>query len=54
MTPADIRVACELVLQRYPDATLEKNGVGNLSIIGGGVYVGWIDLRDGDVEWTTP
>lgn len=54
MTVNDLLVALELVQQRDPAAGLEKNGVGNLSIISGGFYVGWIDLRTGDVEWTSP
>ena len=54
MTAADLRVALDLVQQRDAQAELEKNGIGNLSIISGGYYVGWIDLRTAEVEWTTP
>lgn len=51
MTPEDLRVACDLVANRFPGADLVKNQVGNLSILDtGGLYIGWIDLRTGEVE----
>lgn len=38
------------IMRRWPDAVLSKNAVGNLAIFSGGVYVGWLDLRNGNVN----
>lgn len=51
MSPDDLRVACELVQLRDPDAELVKNQVGNLAVISNGEYVGFIDLRTGETWW---
>lgn len=36
--------------QRYPDAELDKNRVGNMSIMDGDMFVGFVDVRTGEVE----
>ena len=50
MTPQELLSAAHTVLARWPEAELVKNGVGNLSILDDGAYVGWINLRDGEVK----
>lgn len=41
------------VRTRFPHARLVKNAVGNLAIMNeGGTYIGYMDLRTGDVELT--
>jgi len=44
-------VAATVVMDRAPDAVLIKNHVGNLAIERDGDYVGWVDLRTGEVEF---
>lgn len=39
----------ELVAEKWPDGTLEKNRVGNLSVISGDTYVGWLDLHSFEI-----
>ena len=51
MTPAQLLAAAQAVAERAPDARLAKNQVGNLSIMRGGEYVGWVDLRYGEVHF---
>jgi hypothetical protein len=47
MTPAQLLAAATEVATRFPAAELVKNEVGNLAIMNGGVYAGYLDLRDG-------
>lgn len=50
MTPADLIAALHTVPIGY---TLEKNPVGNLSLIDGSrMFAGWIDLRTAEVNLT--
>lgn len=52
MTPQQLREIADAVIERFPDATLEKNQVGNLSVLDSdGAYVGWIDLRFHEINW---
>lgn len=58
MSIGDVGVSCQqlremadTVADRYPDAVLMKNPVGNLSVVQGGAYLGWLDLHSGGVEW---
>ena len=38
------------VRTRFPRARVEKNRLGNLAIMDGGVYRGYLDLQTGQVE----
>ena len=51
LTPARLLAAARLVIERAPDAELEKNRVGNLSIMRDGEWSGWINLRTGEVHF---
>jgi hypothetical protein len=51
VTPQQLREMADAVAARYPDAILVKNQVGNLSVLDGGEFVGWLDLRFGGVNW---
>ena len=50
MTPAQLLAGAREVAERFPGADLVKNDVGNLAIVVGGEYVGYLDLRTGQVE----
>ena len=50
MTPAQLLEGARTVAERFPGAVLVKNEVGNLAIWNGGEYVGWLDLRTGEVN----
>ena len=50
LTPAQLLDGAREVAGRFPDAELVKNDVGNLAIVAGGEYVGYLDLRTGEVE----
>jgi hypothetical protein len=50
MTPAQLLEGARVVAARFPDAELVKNKVGNLAIMVGGEYVGYLDLRTGEVD----
>ncbi len=51
MTPEQFLAAATEVAQRFPDAVLVRNQVGNLAIMSSaGEYVGWVDLSCGDVH----
>lgn len=50
MTPQQLLEAAELLVERMPDAQLVKNDVGNLAVMDGDTYAGWIDLDNGDVK----
>lgn len=47
LTPAKLIVALCLIPQ---GCTLVKNGVGNLAVFDAGIYIGFVDLRTGDLE----
>jgi hypothetical protein len=50
MTTQQFLAAAQEVAERMPGAELAKNPVGNLTILDSdGDYVGWIDLRYGEV-----
>jgi hypothetical protein len=49
MTPAQLLAVATEVSERFPDAELVKNGVGNLAGFVNGAYVAWLDLRTGEV-----
>ncbi|UGT65302.1 hypothetical protein LTT66_18200 [Nocardia gipuzkoensis] len=51
VTPQQLHEMADAVTARYPDAILVKNQVGNLSVLDGGEFVGWLDLRFGGVDW---
>lgn len=51
VTCRQLREMADEVAEQYPDATLVKNPVGNLSVVQDGVYLGWLDLHSGGVEW---
>lgn len=49
MTPAQLLAGAQAVAERWPDAVLVKNEVGNLAIVSGGEFAGYLDLRTGEV-----
>lgn len=49
MTPQQLVLAAADAHVLWPGAELRKNGVGNLAVYVDGVYVGFIDLRTGEV-----
>jgi hypothetical protein len=49
MTPAQLLAGAQEVAERFPDAELVKNDLGNLAIVDSGEYAGFIDLRTGEV-----
>lgn len=49
MTPAQLLAGAAEVASRFPAAVLIKNDVGNLAILAGGGYAGYLDLRTGEV-----
>jgi hypothetical protein len=49
MTPGELIDALRAVVERFPGCVLVKNTVGNLSIMDGEEYVGFVDL--GDASW---
>jgi hypothetical protein len=51
MTPAQLLAGAEFVADRWPDAELVKNDVGNLAIVRGGEMIGWLDLRYGTAHF---
>jgi hypothetical protein len=50
MTPAQFLACATEVAERFPNAELVKNELGNLAIVEGGRYVGFLDLRAGEVD----
>lgn len=50
LTPQELLTAAQQLVAEIPNATLVKNEVGNLAIIDEGAYLGWVDLRTGEVE----
>jgi hypothetical protein len=50
MTPAELLDAARTVAERWPDAELVKNHVGNLSVVEARRYVAFIDLREGRID----
>jgi hypothetical protein len=50
LTAQQLLAAATEVVTRYPSAELHKNPVGNLSVVVGGEFVAWVDLRTGEVE----
>ena len=51
MTPAQLLAGATAIAARLPGAELIKNEVGNLAIMDGGVYAGYLDLRDGTAHF---
>lgn len=49
--PGKLVEAIAQVLERFPEATLSKNRVGNLSVFNGDDWVGFIDLGNGTMWW---
>jgi hypothetical protein len=47
LTPQRLLAAAEKLTEVVPDALLARNGVGNLAVVDGGLYVGYLDLFDG-------
>lgn len=43
-----LRAALDAAEERYPDARVTRNSVGNLAILSAGEYVGFIDLITGE------
>jgi hypothetical protein len=54
MTPAELLAGARQVAERFPDAELVKNQVGNLAIVVGGRYVGSLNLRTGEADVLSP
>jgi hypothetical protein len=54
MTPAELLAGARQVAERFPDAELVKNQVGNLAIVDSGLYVGSLNLRTGEVDVLSP
>jgi hypothetical protein len=50
MTPEQLLAGAREVAERFPDAELVKNDVGNLAITVSGEYAGYLDLRTGEVR----
>lgn len=50
MTPEQFLAAAQRVAADLPDVELVKNQVGNLTIMAGDDYLGFVDLRYGTVE----
>jgi hypothetical protein len=50
MTPAQLLAGARVIAERFPDAELVKNYVGNLAIMVGGEFTGYLDLRTGEVH----
>jgi hypothetical protein len=50
LTPAQLLEGAREVAERFPDAELVKNRVGNLAIMTGVRYAGFLDLRTGEVN----
>jgi len=50
MTPAQLLDGAQAVADRAPDAELVKNEVGNLAIVRNGAYIGFLNLRNGELE----
>jgi hypothetical protein len=49
MTPAQLLAGAQAVAGRWPDAELIRNEVGNLAIVRDGEFLGYLDLRTGEV-----
>ena len=52
MTTAQLLALAQASFDRYPDAELEKNAVGNLSVVRDAKMIGWLDLRFGVAHWS--
>lgn len=50
LTPQELLAAAQRVVDEAPNAALVKNEVGNLAIVDEGTFIGWVDLRTGEVE----
>lgn len=50
MTPAQLLDGAREVAERFPDAQLVKNDVGNLAVMVNGEMVAWLDLRTGELH----
>ena len=51
MTVDQMREAAAKIKKKYSDAELVRNTVGNLTIMVRGIYVGYVDVLNGTVEW---
>lgn len=52
MTPHELLVIAQEIVEREPNAQLVKNAVGNLAILDAEEgFIGWADLQTGEVEW---
>jgi hypothetical protein len=49
LTPAQLIIACQEAAKLFPGCVLVKNRVGNLAVVLAGDYVGFIDLKTGEV-----
>lgn len=54
MTPRQLLDAATQLVQECPDAELIKNQIGNLAIERDGEYLGWVDMRTGEVTLFQP
>lgn len=50
MTPDQLLAAASYLLRNEPACTLVKNQVGNLTVMVGDEYAGFVDLNTGEVE----
>lgn len=50
MSPGQMLEAAQMLVERVPDCRLVKNEVGNLAIVRGDEFIGWVDLRSGEVH----
>jgi hypothetical protein len=47
--PRDLARAAGALALRFPDAELVRNSVGNLTVLLDDEYIGWVNLRTGEV-----
>lgn len=50
MTTREFLHLAALTYERWPDAKLVKNAVGNLAVYVGDEWVAWLNLRTGEIE----
>lgn len=51
ITPRILLLMTEEVAERAPDTELRRNEMGNLAIMRGEDFIGWMDFNDGAVHW---
>lgn len=51
LTAARLSAMALEVAKRAPEATLMRNGLGNLAVMQRDEMIGWMDFGDGTVYW---